>query len=87
MAQAPSMGSGDYSECARHLERLHRLIRDGRGDSAHADEIRDALDDLRIRLNAEERDRIGSLPAELNSRGLTAVAEGEDLERFTGGRG
>ena len=48
----------NYTQMAKLVTDLHRLIANGQGDSAEADSIRDACDETLSNLTAEARERI-----------------------------
>jgi hypothetical protein len=97
MPTAPPPFSPHYVEYTRLLRELHALIRGGRGDSEQADEIRDAMDGPWGLLTPAEAELAKKLSADLNATpqktpastsrrtddGITVVANGEDLERFS----
>jgi tetratricopeptide (TPR) repeat protein len=65
-AQSP-FGSPSFSQVAKSLVALHRLIKDGKDDSAEAESVRDGLDLPLKALNTAEKERARWLSEDLYS--------------------
>jgi hypothetical protein len=77
MAGHPSFGSPEFRAVVKRLVELHRLIKNGQGDTPEAEAVRDALDPLLNGLNRIERERAQFLSEDLYSVGAPPAPASE----------
>ena len=75
MLSPASVTSEHYRALTKLLRELHRLIRDGEGDSDAADELRDVMDMHWRKISQDECDRVCQMAADLNSLDRPPAAE------------